>query len=35
VETPDPDAFLEGIQWEQLKAGRPADGVFEVLYKPQ
>ena len=35
VETPDPDAFLEGIQWEQLKAGRPADGVFEVLHMPQ
>ncbi len=35
VETPDADAFLEGIQWEQLKAGRPADGVFEVLYKPR
>jgi hypothetical protein len=34
VETPDAVAFLEGIQWEQLKACRPADGVFEVLYKP-
>ena len=35
VETPDPVAFLESIQWEQLKAGRPADGVFEVLHMPQ
>lgn len=35
VETPDPVAFLESIQWEQLKAGRPADGVFEVLHIQQ
>ncbi|QNG27204.1 DUF2656 family protein [Synechococcus sp. HK01-R] len=29
VETLDGDAFLQAINWEGLKAGRPADGVFE------
>jgi hypothetical protein len=33
VETADPDGFLEAIDWEGLKAGRPADGVFEVIRK--
>jgi len=33
VETADPAGFLQAIQWEGLKAGRPADGVFEVLRK--
>jgi hypothetical protein len=31
VETNDPDGFLQAIHWEGLKAGRPADGVFEVV----
>lgn len=30
VETPDGDAFLKTINWDGLKAGRPADGVFEA-----
>lgn len=30
VETVDGDAFLQSINWEGLKAGRPADGVFEL-----
>jgi hypothetical protein len=33
VETVDPEGFLEAIHWEGLKAGRPADGVFEVVRK--
>ena len=31
VETVDPDAFLKVINWTGLTAGRPADGVFEVV----
>ena len=31
VETVDPDAFLKVINWTALTAGRPADGVFEVV----
>lgn len=31
VETADPEGFLEAIHWEGLKAGRPADGVFELV----
>ena len=30
VECGDPDAFLESINWNALKAGRPSDAVFEV-----
>ena len=30
VETQDGDAFLKTINWDGLKAGRPADGVFEA-----
>ena len=29
VETIDADAFLQMINWDGLKQGRPADGVFE------
>lgn len=31
VETVDPDAFLKVINWTGLTAGRPADGVFEIV----
>lgn len=34
VETVDADAFLASINWQALKAGRPADGVFELLLDP-
>ena len=34
VETVDPDAFLKVINWTGLTAGRPADGVFEVVDRP-
>ncbi len=34
VETSDPEGFLESINWQALKAGRPADGVFEVRLNP-
>jgi hypothetical protein len=30
VECGNPDAFLESINWNALKAGRPSDAVFEV-----
>ena len=30
VECSDPDAFMQAINWDALKAGRPQDGVFEV-----
>ena len=30
VETADADAFLHSINWEGLKQGRPADGVFAL-----
>jgi hypothetical protein len=30
VETPNGDAFLKTINWNGLKASRPADGVFEA-----
>lgn len=29
VETNEPDGFLQAINWDGLKQGRPADGVFE------
>ena len=29
VECMNPDAFLESINWDALKAGRPEDAVFE------
>ncbi|MCP4973159.1 MAG: DUF2656 domain-containing protein [Prochlorococcus sp.] len=31
VETVDPSGFLTSINWSDLKAKRPADGVFEVV----
>ena len=31
VETVDPKGFLAAINWTGLTAGRPADGVFEVV----
>tara|TARA_B100001109_G_scaffold237303_1_gene218323 strand:+ start:473 stop:907 length:435 start_codon:yes stop_codon:yes gene_type:complete len=31
VETADASAFLQAINWAGLTAGRPADGVFEVI----
>ena len=31
VETADPQGFLAAINWTGLTAGRPADGVFEVV----
>ena len=31
VETADAQAFLDSINWSALKAGRPEDGVFEVV----
>ncbi len=31
VETADPQGFLAAINWKGLTAGRPADGVFEVV----
>lgn len=31
VETVDPQGFLAAINWTGLTAGRPADGVFEVV----
>ena len=34
VETAAPDAFLQAINWAGLTAGRPADGVFEVIERP-
>ncbi|MCP9809495.1 DUF2656 family protein [Cyanobium sp. HWJ4-Hawea] len=34
VETMDPKGFLEAINWQALKAARPADGVFEVERLP-
>ena len=34
VETKDPGGFLESINWNELKAGRPADGVFEIFNHP-
>ena len=34
VETVDADAFLKVINWSSLTAGRPADGVFEVVDRP-
>ena len=30
VECGNPDAFLESINWNALKAGRPSDAIFEV-----
>jgi hypothetical protein len=30
VECINPDAFLDSINWNALKAGRPSDAVFEV-----
>jgi hypothetical protein len=30
VECGNPDAFLESINWNALKVGRPSDAVFEV-----
>ena len=30
VETPDETTFLQAINWEALKAGRPEDAIFEV-----
>ena len=30
VETPDESTFLQAINWEALKAGRPEDAIFEV-----
>ena len=30
VECADPDGFLKAINWDELKGGRPQDGVFEV-----
>ena len=32
VECSDPDAFLESINWNALKSGRPSDAVFEVKH---
>ena len=29
-ETPDESTFLQAINWEALKAGRPEDAIFEV-----
>ena len=34
VETVDASAFLQAINWTGLTAGRPADGVFEVINSP-
>ena len=31
VETRDPDGFLQAINWSGLTAGRPADGIFQVI----
>ena len=31
VETADPQGFLAAINWSGLTAGRPADGVFQVV----
>lgn len=31
VESCEPEDFLKGINWNELKAGRPADGVIEVI----
>ncbi|MDA0291705.1 MAG: DUF2656 family protein [Cyanobacteria bacterium] len=31
VETTDSAGFLQSINWDSLKGGRPADGVIEVL----
>ena len=34
VETVDSAGFLQAINWSGLTAGRPADGVFEVINQP-
>ena len=34
VETVDASGFLQAINWAGLTAGRPADGVFEVINHP-
>jgi len=34
VETQDAHGFLDAINWPALRAGRPADGVFEVMHRP-
>ena len=34
VETHDPDGFLQAINWSGLTAGRPADGIFQVIDRP-
>lgn len=34
VETAEPEGFLEAINWQALKSGRPADGVFDVRLNP-
>ena len=34
VETADAEGFLKAINWTGLTAGRPADGVFEVVNHP-
>ena len=34
VETRDPDGFLQAINWSGLTAGRPADGIFQVINRP-
>lgn len=34
VETVDTSEFLTTINWAGLKAGRPVDGVFEVISQP-
>ena len=31
VETMDKDSFLQAINWEALKSGRPNDAIFEVF----
>jgi len=34
VETEDVNGFLAAIDWPSLKAGRPAEGVFELVLEP-
>ncbi|WP_115010510.1 DUF2656 family protein [Synechococcus sp. N5] len=34
VETRDPDGFLQAINWIGLTAGRPADGIFQLIDRP-
>ena len=34
VETIDSAGFLQAINWAGLTAGRPVDGVFEVINQP-